>query len=641
MKKKKKFDNSSNDINFYNIFENFINIEDKINYQNSKIMTLENNINIKSKTNQVNLSLIIEENYNVLFKKLTVNQKKSYNFLNKILNNDESNKYNFIRFFNNKNKVMEQLNNKINTYQKTFNNLVDDNINLSYFIGLIKDDKCVPFWNDKIKEISKNIFLPIKENLKKLKNPKTFNYDNWFSTKHYINNNLNDELYEIIIKKERQFNNTYIDKKTGKTKNIIKCKKVKMYLDNEQKIYLTRLFGAYRYYYNRTIQFINNYNKTTKKTFFYVNYNDDKTIKNIDLKDEKNLFTLMTMRKYLKEDEPEWMKDLRIYSHLIDKAIDEASDNYNKCMSKFKKSGIPFTLSVKNKKIKFQTMNLETSMFDIETKTLFNRIRTKNNKVKSLFGNLKLSENISKLDICDFSITCNTKLNKYFININYHDNKIKDKETLKNKKVCSIDPGLKTYLTLYSDNKVEELGIGITTKLNKVCKEVDIINSKMNKKKEENNKEYNLCNNKRRNLKRALHRKIEYLENLKSELHNKCINHLIKSYGKIVLPKLETQEMAGKFNSKLSIALYNLSNYKFMEKLKIKSKEHDIELVIRPEYYTSKTCSRCGWLNNNLKLTDRIYKCLECELCIDRDINASRNIMLRNNEWELPPLHHS
>ena len=78
-----------------------------------------------------------------------------------------------------------------------------------------------------------------------------------------------------------------------------------------------------------------------------------------------------------------------------------------------------------------------------------------------------------------------------------------------------------------------------------------------------------------------------------------------------------------------------------MEKLKIKCKEHDIELVIRPEYYTSKTCSRCGWLNNNLKLTDRIYKCLECDLCIDRDINASRNIMLRNNEWELPPLHHS
>ena len=613
----------------------------KINYQNSKIMTLENNIDIKSKTNQNNLNFIIEENYNILFKKLTVNQKKSFNFFNKILNNDENNKYNFIRFFNNKNKVIEQLKNKINIYQNTFNNLVDDNINLSYFISLIKDDKCVPFWNDKIKEISKKIFLPIKENLTKLKNPKTFYYGNWFSTKHYINKNPNKELHEIIIKKERQLNNTYTDKKTGEVKNIIKCKKVKMYLDNEQQTYLTRLFGAYRYYYNRSIQYINNFNKTTKKTFFYVNYNDDKTIKNIDLKEEKNLFTLMTMRKYLKEDEPEWMTDLWIYSHLIDKAINEASDNYNNCMRKFKKLGIPFTLSVKNKKIKFQTMNLETSMFDTETKTLFNKIRSKNNKKKSLFGNLKLSENISKLDICDFSITCNTRLNKYFININYHDNKMKDNKTLENKKVCSIDPGLKTYLTVYSDNKVEELGIGITKKLNKICKEVDILNSKMNKKKVEKNKEYILCNNKRRNLKRALHRKIEYLENLKSELHNKCINHLIKSYGKIILPKLETQEMVSKFNSKLSRSLYNLSNYKFMEKIKKKCKEHDIELVIRPEYYTSKTCSLCGWLNNNLKLTDRTYECLECDLCIDRDINASRNIMLRNNEWELPPLHHS
>ena len=64
---------------------------------------------------------------------------------------------------------------------------------------------------------------------------------------------------------------------------------------------------------------------------------------------------------------------------------------------------------------------------------------------------------------------------------------------------------------------MEELGIGITKKLNKICNEIDIINSKINKKKEDNIKEYNLCSNKRKNLKKALHRKIEYLENLKNE----------------------------------------------------------------------------------------------------------------------------
>jgi putative transposase len=107
--------------------------------------------------------------------------------------------------------------------------------------------------------------------------------------------------------------------------------------------------------------------------------------------------------------------------------------------------------------------------------------------------------------------------------------------------------------------------------------------------------------------------------------------YLCDNFGKIILPKLETQEMACKFNSNLARSLYNLSNYKFINKLQNRCKEYDIELVIRPEYYTSKTCTRCGWLNHDLKLIDRIFKCKECHLKIDRDMNASRNIMLRNN----------
>ena len=70
-----------------------------------------------------------------------------------------------------------------------------------------------------------------------------------------------------------------------------------------------------------------------------------------------------------------------------------------------------------------------------------------------------------------------------------------------------------------------------------------------------------------------------------------------------------------------------------MNKLKTKCEEYDIELVTKPEYYTSKTCTKCGCINKGLRLKDRTYKCKnnKCLLEIDRDINASRNIMLRNN----------
>jgi IS605 OrfB family transposase len=333
----------------------------------------------------------------------------------------------------------------------------------------------------------------------------------------------------------------------------------------------------------------------------------------------------MTMRKYIKDNKPKWMDNIEIQSHLIDKALIEVSNNYEICMNKFKKYKIPFDLKIKSKKDKYQTINIEKVMLNKDINTLFSGIKINN---KSLFKNIKMSESISKYDICDSSITCNTRLNEYFLNLNYHDSNKKNKNILLNKKVCSIDPGLKCFLNIYSDNNVDQIGIGITSKMNKICKEIDIIQSKMTKKE---GLKYKLNCKKRRNLKKALHRKIRYLDNIKCEMHNKSIKYLCDNYGKIILPKLETQEISCKFNSKLARSLYNLSNYKFIKKLENRCKEYDIELVIRPEYYTSKTCTRCGCIKHDLKLADRTYKCTKCHLEIDRDINAARNIMLRNN----------
>ena len=44
---------------------------------------------------------------------------------------------------------------------------------------------------------------------------------------------------------------------------------------------------------------------------------------------------------------------------------------------------------------------------------------------------------------------------------------------------------------------------------------------------------------------------------------------------------------------------------------------------------TSKTCSRCGWINVNMNLSDRIFHCDICGLTMDRDLNAAINIHKR------------
>jgi putative transposase len=48
---------------------------------------------------------------------------------------------------------------------------------------------------------------------------------------------------------------------------------------------------------------------------------------------------------------------------------------------------------------------------------------------------------------------------------------------------------------------------------------------------------------------------------------------------------------------------------------------------------SSKTCNSCGYKNNDLKLSDREWACVDCGEIHDRDINAAlniRNFGLRN-----------
>jgi putative transposase len=47
---------------------------------------------------------------------------------------------------------------------------------------------------------------------------------------------------------------------------------------------------------------------------------------------------------------------------------------------------------------------------------------------------------------------------------------------------------------------------------------------------------------------------------------------------------------------------------------------------------SSKTCS-CGWVNADLKLSDRVWTCPKCKTTHDRDVNAARNI----KRWALHP----
>ena len=57
------------------------------------------------------------------------------------------------------------------------------------------------------------------------------------------------------------------------------------------------------------------------------------------------------------------------------------------------------------------------------------------------------------------------------------------------------------------------------------------------------------------------------------------------------------------------------------------NKERNIELRLVDTFYpSSKTCFCCGSVKKDLKLSDRIYKCCNCGLEMNRDYNASINL---------------
>jgi len=54
---------------------------------------------------------------------------------------------------------------------------------------------------------------------------------------------------------------------------------------------------------------------------------------------------------------------------------------------------------------------------------------------------------------------------------------------------------------------------------------------------------------------------------------------------------------------------------------------HGVEVRVADRFYpSSKTCSGCGVIKNNLDLSTRTYSCGACGLVIDRDLNAAINL---------------
>ena len=81
-------------------------------------------------------------------------------------------------------------------------------------------------------------------------------------------------------------------------------------------------------------------------------------------------------------------------------------------------------------------------------------------------------------------------------------------------------------------------------------------------------------------------------------------------------------------NHNLAKSISDCSWSEFLRQLKYKSEWNERNLIQIDKFFpSSKTCNKCKFVNQDLTLKDREWVCPVCETKLDRDINASENIL--------------
>ena len=122
---------------------------------------------------------------------------------------------------------------------------------------------------------------------------------------------------------------------------------------------------------------------------------------------------------------------------------------------------------------------------------------------------------------------------------------------------------------------------------------------------------------------KLIHRKIT---NIRENHIHQITNEVVKAKPLCIV--LEDLNISGMIKNKhLSKSIQEQNLYRFRQILTYKAELNGIKIVIADRFYpSSKTCSKCGSVKKNLKLSDRIYKCNECGFIVDRDLNAAINL---------------
>ncbi|EOU1116739.1 transposase [Clostridium perfringens] len=223
--------------------------------------------------------------------------------------------------------------------------------------------------------------------------------------------------------------------------------------------------------------------------------------------------------------------------------------------------------------------------------------------------------------------TVSQKADRYYVSILVEETDIKISNP--NNAGVGIDLGIKEFAVCSDGIKFKN--INKTSTVKKVEKKLKREQRKLSRKYESlkiRNKNIKEGRATRQNIQKQIikvQKLHQRLTNIRTDYINKIVSSIIKQKPSYIT--IEDLNVKGMMKNKhLSKAITSQKFFEFKTKLTVKCKENHIELRIVDRFYpSSKTCSKCGKVKKDLKLSDRIYKC-DCGFTIDRDLNASINL---------------
>ena len=528
---------------------------------------------------------------------------------------------------------------------------------------LISNEKVLrPFWNNQVRELSERLWLPTKtgsvasdmnsyNGLLRMEVGKS-----WFSitkTTPLKKNSLRTSSPSLQYSQPVSMVSEVINTKS---------RKIRLILSPEQKQVIKQWFGVYRWYYNRTIDYIKSVRKKLKEIkesrdnfkLLFDNLKDtlNSTLKTIINKNKikRCVFTKEELKKMkpkkishyseqsvrnemrkiykyeIKGNLPSWCL-IEVPSRIIDGAIYTCVKNYLNNMEKINSGVIKtFQLKYKTKKDIEDTISITKDNFSKKKNGFC--IRYSDGVFSNIKSIIPFKGKIKK----DTRLQYNTKLNTFDLVVPY-DKKIMKQTPLS--EVISLDPGSRTFLTGYSPSfHTVEIGKDTSTISLKIRSEMNILKSEINKS---TNKK------KKKSLRKAHERKTLKIRNLRDELHWKTIRFLTAHYKTIMIGDLSSKSISsrkGKLSRQTKDNFSFVSHYKFKKRLVEKCLDNGNEFYCVDESYTTKTCTLCGDINRSIG-SKKIFNCNKCNMETGRDYNGARNIYLKGwfllPDWEIHP----